>query len=76
MDKIIAPAYQGAFSFGNDDLSHESRPEIPSVGKPTKKPRRPKRPKPSPPTSDVISNGEYSVTSIHQVNALCVVIQK
>ncbi|XP_044591841.1 protein madd-4 isoform X1 [Cotesia glomerata] len=61
-----APAYQGAFSFGNDDLSHESRPEIPSVGKPTKKPRRPKRPKPSPPTSDVISNGEYSVTSIHQ----------
>ncbi|XP_053596923.1 protein madd-4 [Microplitis demolitor] len=61
-----APAYQGAFSFGNDDLSHESRPEIPLIGKPTKKPRRPKRPKPSPPTSDVISNGDYSVTSIHE----------
>ncbi|XP_034935882.1 protein madd-4, partial [Chelonus insularis] len=61
-----APAYQGSFSFGNDDLSHESRPEIPSAGKPTKKPRRPKRPKPSPPSSDSISNGEYSVTSVHQ----------
>ncbi|CAD6208910.1 GSCOCG00010724001-RA-CDS [Cotesia congregata] len=40
--------------------------QIDRAGKPTKKPRRPKRPKPSPPTSDVISNGEYSVTSIHQ----------
>ncbi|KAK0078981.1 hypothetical protein PV325_001882, partial [Microctonus aethiopoides] len=61
-----APAYQGTFAFGNDDLSHESRPEMPSSGQTTKKPRRKSKPKPSPASSNVDSNGEYSVTSIHQ----------
>ncbi|XP_011300116.1 ADAMTS-like protein 3 [Fopius arisanus] len=61
-----APAFQGAFAYGNDDQSHEFKPEIPNA-KPTKKPRaRNRKPKTSPPPSDTGSQGEFSVTSIHQ----------
>ncbi|XP_063995693.1 protein madd-4 isoform X3 [Diachasmimorpha longicaudata] len=62
-----APAFQGAFAYGNDDQSHEFKPEIPSAAKPTKKSRaRNRRPKTSPPPPDGGSPGEFSVTSIHQ----------
>lgn len=63
-----ASGYQGSFTFGNDDLSHEARPEVPASGKPTKKPRNRKKPKPSsaPPDSSM-AHGEYTVTSLNQV---------
>ncbi|XP_043281703.1 protein madd-4 [Venturia canescens] len=62
-----APGYQGSFTFGNDDLSHEARPDIPTSGKPTKKPRNRKKPKPSAgPLDSSMAQGEYSVTSVNQ----------
>ncbi|XP_015601072.1 protein madd-4 isoform X2 [Cephus cinctus] len=61
-----ASGYVRSFAFGNEDISHEARPEGSVPVKPTKKPR-PKKPSSGLSHPDAtMAHGEHTVTAQHQ----------